>query len=277
MTDHTSLAERYIATWNETDPPPPPRGRRAVDRRRPLRRPARRGRGRRQHRRHDRCGAAAVPRLRLPARRAGRRPPRAAALLVGARAGGRGRPDRRVRRRAHRRRTAGCDRARLPRPRAGLTRGNPVRVAMHNCVWSCSMDGRTWTVGVAGASGYAGGEVLRLLLGHPAAVIGAHAGANAGRRLGELQPHLVPLADRVLEATTAEVLAGHDVVVPRRCRTGSRPRSRAGARRGRAGRRLRGRLPARPTPPRGSASTAARTPGPGPTGCPSCPGPARRC
>lgn len=69
-------------------------------------------------------------------------------------------------------------------------------------------------VAVAGASGYAGGEVLRLLLGHPGVEIGAlTAGTNAGEPLGALQPHLLPLADRVLEATTPETLAGHDVVV----------------------------------------------------------------
>ncbi|WP_194835405.1 N-acetyl-gamma-glutamyl-phosphate reductase [Nocardia sp. XZ_19_369] len=73
-------------------------------------------------------------------------------------------------------------------------------------------------VAVAGASGYAGGEVLRLLLGHPAyregrLVIGAlTAGSNAGTPLGALQPHLLPLADRVLAPTTVEELAGHDVV-----------------------------------------------------------------
>jgi N-acetyl-gamma-glutamyl-phosphate reductase len=66
---------------------------------------------------------------------------------------------------------------------------------------------------VAGASGYAGGEVLRLLLGHPDVEIGAvTAGSNAGERLGTLQPHLLPLADRVLQETTVEVLSGHDVV-----------------------------------------------------------------
>jgi N-acetyl-gamma-glutamyl-phosphate reductase len=66
---------------------------------------------------------------------------------------------------------------------------------------------------VAGSSGYAGGEVLRLLLSHPDIEIGAvTAGANAGEPLGTLQPHLVPLAERVLEETTVEVLAGHDVV-----------------------------------------------------------------
>ncbi|MEU5975460.1 N-acetyl-gamma-glutamyl-phosphate reductase [Streptomyces sp. NPDC047315] len=66
---------------------------------------------------------------------------------------------------------------------------------------------------VAGASGYAGGELLRLLLVHPGVAIGALTGhANAGQALGGLQPHLLPLADRVLQPTTSEVLAGHDVV-----------------------------------------------------------------
>ncbi|HET7476981.1 MAG TPA: N-acetyl-gamma-glutamyl-phosphate reductase [Dermatophilaceae bacterium] len=66
---------------------------------------------------------------------------------------------------------------------------------------------------VAGATGYAGGELLRLLLGHPELSVGAvTAGANAGSRLGEHQPHLTSLADRVLHETTAPALAGHDVV-----------------------------------------------------------------
>ncbi|MEU1274495.1 N-acetyl-gamma-glutamyl-phosphate reductase [Streptomyces sp. NPDC005799] len=66
---------------------------------------------------------------------------------------------------------------------------------------------------VAGASGYAGGELLRLLLTHPEVEIGALTGnSNAGQTLGALQPHLLPLAGRVLEETTADVLAGHDVV-----------------------------------------------------------------
>ena len=73
---------------------------------------------------------------------------------------------------------------------------------------------RMLRVAVAGASGYAGGEVLRLLLGHPEVEIGAVAAASsAGRRLGALHPHRTPLADRVVEDTTTETLAGHDVVV----------------------------------------------------------------
>ncbi|PSJ28348.1 N-acetyl-gamma-glutamyl-phosphate reductase [Streptosporangium nondiastaticum] len=66
---------------------------------------------------------------------------------------------------------------------------------------------------VAGASGYAGGELLRLLLGHPGVEIGAvTAASNAGRPVTALQPHLAPLAGRVFEETTPQVLAGHDVV-----------------------------------------------------------------
>ncbi|GAA1688508.1 N-acetyl-gamma-glutamyl-phosphate reductase [Nonomuraea maheshkhaliensis] len=66
---------------------------------------------------------------------------------------------------------------------------------------------------IAGASGYAGGELLRLLLTHPEIEIGAlTAASSAGSLLGASQPHLPQLADRVLEDTTADTLAGHDVV-----------------------------------------------------------------
>ena len=69
-------------------------------------------------------------------------------------------------------------------------------------------------VAVAGASGYAGGEVLRLLLAHPQAEIGAlTAHGSAGSVLGEHHPNLVPLAGRELEHTSASVLSEHDVVV----------------------------------------------------------------
>jgi N-acetyl-gamma-glutamyl-phosphate reductase len=74
------------------------------------------------------------------------------------------------------------------------------------------------SVAVAGASGYAGGEILRLLLGHPAYADGrltlgaVTAAASAGTTLGEHHPHLLPLASRVLEHTEVDLLAGHDVV-----------------------------------------------------------------
>jgi len=65
-------------------------------------------------------------------------------------------------------------------------------------------------VAVAGASGYAGGELLRLLAGHPDLELGpVTADSNAGRLVGELHPHLagVPsLAGRGFD--TDEALAG---------------------------------------------------------------------
>ncbi len=86
---------------------------------------------------------------------------------------------------------------------------------MHGPVWSCTVDAtRTWTVGVTGATGYAGGEVCRLLAGHPhLRLAGVHANASAGRRLGELQPHLLPFADLEVQPSTPADLAGYDVVV----------------------------------------------------------------
>jgi N-acetyl-gamma-glutamyl-phosphate reductase len=69
------------------------------------------------------------------------------------------------------------------------------------------------SVAVAGASGYAGGELLRLLAAHPDLdVTTATAFQNAGQPLIALQPHVRSLAHLTLEETTPEVLAGHDVV-----------------------------------------------------------------
>ncbi|HEX5428180.1 MAG TPA: N-acetyl-gamma-glutamyl-phosphate reductase, partial [Pedococcus sp.] len=54
-------------------------------------------------------------------------------------------------------------------------------------------------IAVAGASGYAGGELLRLLLAHPDVEIGAvTAASSAGQPLGSVHPNLTPLAERVL-------------------------------------------------------------------------------
>src|SRR2546430_7413220 len=66
---------------------------------------------------------------------------------------------------------------------------------------------------VAGARGFAGGKRLPLPLAHPGAERGTLTGSsNGGERLGTLQPHLRPLADRVLQPTTTEALTAHDVV-----------------------------------------------------------------
>jgi N-acetyl-gamma-glutamyl-phosphate reductase len=70
------------------------------------------------------------------------------------------------------------------------------------------------SVAVAGASGYAGGELLRLLAQHPelqVTTVTAH--SNAGQLLGDVQPHLRSLADLRLVETTAENLSSADVVL----------------------------------------------------------------
>lgn len=75
----------------------------------------------------------------------------------------------------------------------------------------------TASLAIAGASGYAGGEVLRLLLDHPEIEIGAlTAHSNAGEPVLSAHPHLAThpaLAGRTFAETTAQNLAGHDVVV----------------------------------------------------------------
>ncbi|WP_454300641.1 N-acetyl-gamma-glutamyl-phosphate reductase [Salana multivorans] len=75
----------------------------------------------------------------------------------------------------------------------------------------------TVSVAIAGASGYAGGEVARLVLGHPDLTLGAlTAHSNAGEPVAAQQPHLAAhpeIAGRTFDPTTPEALAGHDVVV----------------------------------------------------------------
>lgn len=69
------------------------------------------------------------------------------------------------------------------------------------------------SVAVAGASGYAGGELLRLLSAHPEfEVTTVTAFQNAGEPLIAVQPHLRSLAHLELQPTDSATLAGHDVV-----------------------------------------------------------------
>ena len=69
------------------------------------------------------------------------------------------------------------------------------------------------TAAVAGASGYAGGELLRLLLAHPELELGVLcAGSSAGQPVTDLHPHLPQLSGRSFAATNAAALAGADVV-----------------------------------------------------------------
>ena len=71
-------------------------------------------------------------------------------------------------------------------------------------------------VAVAGASGYAGGELLRLLAGHPDLEIGAvTAGTSAGKPVTQVHPNLTghPAFDgRDFEATDASTLSGAELI-----------------------------------------------------------------
>jgi len=71
----------------------------------------------------------------------------------------------------------------------------------------------TYSVAVSGASGYAGGEILRILAAHSdieIRTVTAH--SNAGQPLVDQQPHLRSLSHLTLRETTPEILAGHDIV-----------------------------------------------------------------
>ena len=71
----------------------------------------------------------------------------------------------------------------------------------------------SFSVAVAGASGYAGGELLRLLADHPrfdVRTITAH--SNAGEPLRSVHPHLRSYGDLAFHPTTPDALAGHDIV-----------------------------------------------------------------
>jgi N-acetyl-gamma-glutamyl-phosphate reductase len=68
-------------------------------------------------------------------------------------------------------------------------------------------------VAIAGASGYAGGELLRLVAGHPELELAAvTAQSQAGQRVGEVHPNLRSVADLVFAATEPDALAAADLV-----------------------------------------------------------------
>jgi N-acetyl-gamma-glutamyl-phosphate reductase len=68
-------------------------------------------------------------------------------------------------------------------------------------------------VAVAGASGYAGGELLRLISGHPHLELGPlSAGASAGLPVTDVHPHLAALAGRVFDPADPGLLAAADLI-----------------------------------------------------------------
>lgn len=69
------------------------------------------------------------------------------------------------------------------------------------------------TVAVAGASGYGGGELLRLLDAHPDLEVGpVTAHGSSGELLGDIHPNLATLADQRIAPTRPDTLTGVDLV-----------------------------------------------------------------
>ena len=134
-------------------------------------------------------------------------------------------------------------------------------------------------VAVAGASGYAGGELLRLLAGHPDLEIGPVTGqGNAGQPVGAVHPHLAALpglAGRRFEALEESLLGECDLVflaLPHGQSAALAAGLPAGVDGGGPGRGLPAWRPGR----LGRSSTAPSIRAGGPTGCPELPGAARR-
>ncbi len=68
-------------------------------------------------------------------------------------------------------------------------------------------------VAVAGASGYVGGELLRLISSHPSLdLVTVTANSNAGQTVAAIHPELTKFKDLVFVETSSETLAGHDVI-----------------------------------------------------------------
>jgi N-acetyl-gamma-glutamyl-phosphate reductase len=72
----------------------------------------------------------------------------------------------------------------------------------------------TATVAIAGASGYAGGELIRLVSAHPGLRLGAlAAGARAGQPVAGVHPQLVSVGAARFVPTDADGLAGADLLL----------------------------------------------------------------
>lgn len=70
-----------------------------------------------------------------------------------------------------------------------------------------------YSVAIAGASGYVGGELLRLIAQHDQLEVKTvTANSNVGEKVSALHPHLATFAEMVFMPTDDEHLAGHDIV-----------------------------------------------------------------
>ena len=71
-----------------------------------------------------------------------------------------------------------------------------------------------YSVAIAGATGYAGQEMLRIIASHPNLQVTTVAGhSSVGDRLGDHAPNLRPFADLTITDISAQNLSGHDVVI----------------------------------------------------------------
>lgn len=71
-----------------------------------------------------------------------------------------------------------------------------------------------YSVAIAGATGYAGGEALRILAAHPNFEVTCVTGhASVGDNLGKHMPHIPSLAHLTVQDTTPKVLNGHDIII----------------------------------------------------------------
>ena len=71
----------------------------------------------------------------------------------------------------------------------------------------------TYSVAVAGASGNAGGELLRLIAKHPQLQLKTvTASSMVGEKVGAIHPHVSDFADMTFVATEAALLSGHDII-----------------------------------------------------------------
>ena len=127
-------------------------------------------------------------------------------------------------------------------------------------------------VAVAGASGYAGGELLRLLAGHPDLEIGpVAAGSSAGRPVTDLHPQLASLAGHRFVPTDAGAAGRRRPGLPR---PAARAVGGAGGRSCRDAPRSSTWAPTSgsPTPPPGPAFYGGPHAGPWTYGLPELPG-----
>ncbi|MGH8962424.1 MAG: N-acetyl-gamma-glutamyl-phosphate reductase, partial [Jatrophihabitantaceae bacterium] len=68
-------------------------------------------------------------------------------------------------------------------------------------------------VAVVGASGYAGGELVRLVVGHPdLELVAVTARGNAGRPVGDMLPNLRSVAELTFAETSADAVAEADLI-----------------------------------------------------------------